>query len=418
MNWLRHAYIIFVPIILLTNNVLLVAQNTVLLKGSIYDIETGNPVNGVNIYNINLRNGATTAASGAYSIRVNEGDTLVFSHVGYVKQQQVITSGVFTMDVAFEPSVTILPAAEVRPVVKISYGMMLDVGDYAFIGDSILYYGYCYRYDKNRNPWLVLVNGQGDTVATFCAGADGRLFRDCMGNLHFLTAATAFQLSFDTDSIVLLYPSPKKEFLEIVQPCIIQSGSKFLFSEYSDRNQILMYYYADTLSQSYEMLRTIVDEVKHEMFVFHGVFLSMGNCNGPSDADLRFEDMMFDSVFAPAIKLRDTIALINYTDSVIEWYNNDFHFLGKVGIQFQNNRYIENQILTDEVTGNVYAVYLKNGKTKLRQIYIHSGTLGKEISIPDFAWVGNLKVHNGQLYFLYREKFTGDFQALYKMGLQ
>lgn len=389
------------------------------ISGKVFDAETGEPVADVNVVVKSNGSGTITGAGGVYTASVKAtGDTLMFSHVRYASQEYAVQSLHINHNISLEPMLHMLPPAEVRPVFNVSRGMLLDVSDYTFVGDSILYVGYCYRYGKDKNPWLVMMGPQGDTVFTHCVGIEGNLFRDCLGNIHYLTEKSAFQLVFAHKSVELAYQYPIKKFNEAMQPCKLESMGKLLFGEYAESNQVLFYYYTDTISLQWEMFRTIADERKLEMLAFQGLFFSMGQ-KGPDAADLRFEKMMmYKPVFAPVVKANDTIAIINYTDSLIEWYTPRFEFLGSIGISFQNNRFIENQIVVDNTNGKVYAVFLRNGKTVVRQIFLHNGSLGPDIHIPDFYWIDNIQVHRGKLYFLYREKYTGDLRSLYRMNLE
>jgi hypothetical protein len=361
--------------------------------------------------------GTITDKNGMYSILIkSKNDTIVYSHVMYNTVEKNYYASNIKADILFEMTVNLLPVAVVKPVVNISKGMLLDVTDYIFVGDSIMYVGYCYRYKKNKNPWIVMIAPDGDTVFAQHIGFEGKFYRDCMNNIHYLTEDKAYQIFIENDSLSLLYPTDIAEFKSIMDDCKFESNGKFLFSQFSDKNQILIYYCTDTVTYETEIFRTIMDEVKLNMLAFQGRFFSMGPA--PTDADLRFEEMMFKPVFAPVIKVNDTISIINYTDSRIEWFDTSFNELGNTTIHFQNSKFCENEIVIDEVSGKIYAVFLRNAETMVKEIFIHDGTTGENISIPDFYWIDNIQVRNNKLYFLYREKYSGDFRALYRMNLE
>lgn len=393
------------------------SQKTILVKGSLFDAETGQPISGVHVMIKGTDQGTTTDEAGRYSINLNKlNDALTYTHVSYKTEEKAYTGTNLKADVILEPMINMLPPATVKPVINISKGMLLDVTDYYFIGDSILYSGFCYRYNKKNNPWIILLAPNGDTIFNYCVGMEGEFYRDCLDNLHYLTKETAYQIVFENNSMKLDFPTEIEEFRSTMDNCKFESNNKLLFSQYSDRNQILLYYHADMETFETEVFRTIADEVKLNMLAFQGMFFSMGS--PPTEHDLRFEELMYNPVFAPIIKAHDTISIINYTDSKIEWYDTSYNALGSTPIYFQNSKYCEDQIIVDEVTGRVYAVYLKNGKTSVREIFINSGSVGDEISIPDFYWISNIKAYNDKLYFLYREKYSGELRALYRMFLR
>jgi hypothetical protein len=392
------------------------AQKPTVVKGKVFDLETGQPISDVNISIKSTSLGTTTDKTGTYTLTLRSAkDTIVYSHVQYVSLEKQYTGTNLKADVLLEPLVNMLPVATVKPVVNISKGMLLDVTDYCFIGDSILYSGFCYRYNKKQNPWLVMIAPNGDTVFSYCTGVEGEFWQDCLGNTHYLTEKTAYQIVFGKNSVSLEYPTDIDEFLSVMESCKFESNGKLLFSTFSDRNQILVYYLADTTSYETEIFRTIADEVKLNMLAFEGMFFSMGA--PPNDHDLRFEQMMYEPVFAPIIKTDDTIAIINYTDSRIELYDTLFKEIGTKDIYFQNSKYCEDEIAADADGGRVFAVFEKNGKVSVKEIFLNSGATGEELAIPDFLWIDNIKVHNDKLYFLYREKYSGELRALYRMFL-
>ncbi len=393
------------------------SQKPIVVKGNIYDLESGEPVSDVNVIIKGTDKGTTTDKKGSYSITLQSTkDTIIYSHIMYVVLEKTYLGTNLNADILFEPLVTTLPEATIHPVVNVSKGMLLDVTDYYFYGDSILYSGFCYRYNKKNNPWIVLLAPNGDTVFTYCVGKEGKFYHDCMGNLHYLTEETAYQIIFEKNGMRLDFPTEINEFRSIMNDCKFVSNGKVLFSQFTDRNQILVYYYADMTTYETEVFRTIADEVKLNMLAFQGLFFAMGP--PPNEHDLRFEEMMYEPVFAPVIKANDTISIINYTDSEIELYDTSFNRIGSAPIYFQNSKYCENEIVIDEISGRVYAVFLKNGKTSVKEIFINSGTIGKEKSIPDFYWIDNIKVYDDKLYFLYRTMHSGELRALYRMTLE
>ncbi|MDD3741179.1 MAG: carboxypeptidase-like regulatory domain-containing protein [Bacteroidales bacterium] len=397
--------------------VILNAQKPIVVKGNIFDSETGEPISEVHIYIKNGTTGTTSDSKGAFSITLNSlNDTLLFTHVRYNDYMQAFHSSDFQAKILLEPRINMLPDAIVKPVINISKGMLLDVIDYYFFGDSIIYSGFCYRYNKHNNPWIIMISPKGDTVFTYCVGKEGRFYEDCFKNLHYLTDDTAYQMILSNDSVYLDFPTDIDEFLNIMEACKFTTGTKALLSQYSNRNQMLIYYYTDLISYETEVFKIITDEIKMNMLAGQNLFFAMG-CP-PNEHDLRFEEMMYNPVFAPIVKTKDTIAIINYTDSKIEWYDTLFNYLGEETIYFQNSKFCQNEIIVDKVSGRVFAVYLRNGKTSVKEIFIHSGSTGDEISIPDFFWIENIKVHDNQLFFLYRKQQSGDFRALYRMILE
>jgi hypothetical protein len=393
------------------------AQNKILVRGKVFDSETGKPVSEVHVFVKGSTEGTITDASGNYSVYIEKKkDTLVYSHIQYEVFDSAYYVSTINADVLLDPKISILAEAVIKPIMNISKGMMFDVTDYFFIGDNILYSGYCYHYKKNRNPWLLLKTSKGDTIFSECVGKEGTFFKDCFDNIHYITEKTAYQLVIENDSIWFEYPTRVDEFMEAMENCHMEVNNKVIVSQYYNSNQVLIYYLIDKETIETEIFRTVADEAKLNMFIYRGLFFSMGP--PPSEADLRFEELiMYKPVFAPIIKAREKIFIINYAESIIESYDTCFQSLNKVPIYFHNVRFCKDEIVVDNVTGKVYAVFRNRGKTSVKEIDIDKGEIGQEIDIPDFYWIDNIKINNGKLYFLYREKYSTKLRSLYRMNL-
>ncbi|WP_299225715.1 TonB-dependent receptor [uncultured Psychroserpens sp.] len=92
----------------------LFAQTTV--TGTVTDLADASPLPGVNILVKGTTTGASTDFNGNYSIKVNEGDILVFSYLGYVTQE-ITYNGQSTIDVTLAED-----AAQLDEIVLIGYG--------------------------------------------------------------------------------------------------------------------------------------------------------------------------------------------------------------------------------------------------------------------------------------------------------
>lgn len=92
----------------------LMAQSTV--TGTVTDKANAMPTPGVNVIIKGTTRGASTDFDGKYSLEISEGETLVFSYVGYTTQEIVYT-GQSSIDVAL-----VEDAAQLDEVVLIGYG--------------------------------------------------------------------------------------------------------------------------------------------------------------------------------------------------------------------------------------------------------------------------------------------------------
>ena len=92
----------------------LIAQTMV--TGTVTDQADASPLPGVNILVKGTTTGASTDFDGIYSIKVNQGDILVFSYLGYVTQE-ITYSGQSTLDIML-----VEDTAQLDEIVIIGYG--------------------------------------------------------------------------------------------------------------------------------------------------------------------------------------------------------------------------------------------------------------------------------------------------------
>lgn len=101
-------------VVFLLSSTLAFAQNKV--TGTVTD-KTGEPLIGVNVLEAGTTNGCITDVDGKYSLNVEKGKTLVFSFIGYTKQEVKVTQNV--VDVTMSEDSELLDE-----VVVVGYGSM------------------------------------------------------------------------------------------------------------------------------------------------------------------------------------------------------------------------------------------------------------------------------------------------------
>lgn len=97
-------------------NIVLFAQSGVTVKGTVVSGADNFPIPGVNVIVLNTTKGATTDFDGAYEIKVNKGDVLQFSYVGY-KSKTVVVGDQTTINISMVEDV-----AKLDEIVVIGYG--------------------------------------------------------------------------------------------------------------------------------------------------------------------------------------------------------------------------------------------------------------------------------------------------------
>jgi TonB-linked SusC/RagA family outer membrane protein len=76
------------------------------VTGTVKDSFTGDPLAGVNVVVKGTTNGTITGIDGNYRISISEGNSLIFSFIGYVTTEIPVSSSTSTLDISLEEDVT------------------------------------------------------------------------------------------------------------------------------------------------------------------------------------------------------------------------------------------------------------------------------------------------------------------------
>ena len=413
-----NPYRFIIVLLFLFPATLIVAQNNHLITGYITDKETGKPIYNVNIKETRSNNGTTTNENGFFFIKTNKLPTVFeFSHVAYKTLKHECSISSTKINLTMEKLTDSLPEIKISAhrVVNLVERKFFDVVDYEFYNDNILLLAYSYK--DNINPWLIMMNDKGDTLFRSPVKRDGNLYRDCLGNIHLITKDFAYQIFIENKQLQLLYPLNPDTFHKILDPCITEIHHNFFIKQWSLNNQVLSYSLVNSEDSSKKTVKVISDKKAIRMLADRNRFYSMG-VSAPSEADIRFEEMcFFNPIFAPLLKLKEKVAIFNFVDSKIELFNENATPIKDVPIDFQKIKGWQEEIISDEITGKVYAIFKQNGLTNIREIDIETGIPGKIIDVPNFKYIQNMKARAGYLYFLYRINSPMELMKLYKMSI-
>ena len=394
-------------------------NNRITISGSIYNVETGEVIEGVHVYNKTLENGTITYKSGYYKLKsTNKPSKIIISHVAYHDTIiNIESSKNITINIGLTPKVDILATAIITPIVDIIKEKPLYIWDYSFYDDDILILG-C-RNKKINRPVLVMMEANGDTICSLALNGKRpeNLFTDCMNNNHLITKSTAYQVYFDSTEIKLLYPNKLCDFENSLGNCVTELDDKLYFHQYYYKNQVLKYYYIDSKDSTSQEIRLITDVNGLAMLTHSRRFIEMGKAIEVK-TNQRFEEMCFyDEIFVPLVKLNDSIIIFNYVFDNIEIYDGKAVFIKDVPIVFHKDKNWKEEIYIDEIKGKAYTIFKTDGISYLHEINIHTGELENKATIPDFLFVENIKIRDNVVYFLYREKENQEYNKLYKMRI-
>lgn len=381
------------------------------IRGTVVD-EKGQGISSVHIWLDGTTNGTITNKKGAFFIEVDKFPIHIrVSHLSYISVKMKLESAEdLKKPIALIAMVNTLPTAIVgaNRVVDLTEGSWYDISDFEIYQDHILLLAY--RWKQKKNPWLIMLNEGGDTLWTSYIGKDGELYKDCLGQIHLVNKKAAYQL-FIEESDFQLYPAVSlKDFKEQLEPCIASHDEKIYLEQYTYANQILYYYEADLSDTTYHKIATVVDRRSLRWLDDD----AKGKSPLRNEHEKRFEELFFyDPIYAPLIKQGDTTIIFDFVNGQIELYDNEFNIISSAGIDFHKTLKWKEKLFVDEKTSKVYSMFRRGGFHSLHEINLWTGELSQSVNIPQFTFVGKLRVHNSKAFFLYRDRATD--QALTKI---
>jgi hypothetical protein len=431
--------------ILLGQNIF--AQDPVLIRGRIVDKVTGTAISDVNIKLKDLPVGTTTSNEGTFRILVKELPVILeISHIGFLPK--LIEIKQYTEEqiiISLEPTSKELKEVMVsgRKVETIYKHDDYSVLDYEFLGDDILML-------VNRNSFsreLILLNTADDTIAKLNTTRfkPRQLFKDCLGNIHVLCNDTAYQLGALDKGIDLFYPAPMDEFVKMIYPCIDLLGDKLYIKFYLYNNLVLEYDYVKEGENKLHVLRQIIDSEKTDLInsnPYIQTLLNMNYFGGLEDRVLnlgsamamayqikmlgelrtsQFEahylsSIVLTPVFAPLLKVNDTIVIFNHPADQIEFYDSNDRLTRLVSIDYHNDRDWEKEIFLDEATNKVYCLFLHSGIYELKEINLLTGKPDHSTKIH-YPFAKTIKVNDGYVYYLYKRAGEWENSKLFRQKL-
>ena len=386
------------------------------ISGKVLDISTYEPIPNCNIKISGTTKGAISDIKGNFVFsHFNFPITLYVSHVGFENQYVKVEKANSNLKIALIRKSYILDSINVsaNPIVNIVKDKPLYIWDYEFFEDNILILAFL---DNSMfKPRLILINDFGDTLCVKPVKKARRFYKDCLDNIHLIGSDEVHQIYYDSKNLSFPYSSPLSVIDSVLNPCIEYLSGYFYMSRYYYNDQILRYYYVDEETAKYEVLSTISDSLGLVHLVDEERFAGMGTY---TESDVRFAKLFFfNPVFAPLTSIDSTICIFNYSNNVIEKYDDGGNCIEVVSIDFHHIKNWKEQLLVDEVLGKVYTVFKRNGITSISEINITTGEIGKAILIPKFIFVDKLKIRNGSLYFLYMERSFTEYKKIYRMKI-
>ena len=405
-------------ILLLFHEITFSQQKGFYLKANVKDSTTSDAVANASVVINGTTNATLTDNKGNFSLWIDKTPSILkISHLGYQEKFIKIEShATNNLNIVLSKKINLLRelSVNINKPIPLNEGQPLYIKDYEFSGDKII--ALAYNFKTYPKAFLYIMNQNGDTLCSAKLKNSGKLYKDCFKNNHFITNSTVWQLLADSSLVSMVHPEDIETFNDEILPLITELNGNYFFEKYYYHDQLLQYYYYDKKVAKLKELKVIMD--KSKLFMLRDRERIIDGSSDPAVQE-RFEDLAFyKPVFAPLIKLHDTICIFDFTNSKIEFYSDSVSMIKEIPISFHNNKYWKREIFLDDVKEKVYTLFRKDGISTIQEINLKTGELANSSVIPELPFIDKIKINNDNIYFLYTEhNEQSNYKKLYRMKI-
>ncbi|MCB9230826.1 MAG: carboxypeptidase-like regulatory domain-containing protein [Bacteroidia bacterium] len=302
---------------------------------------------------------------------------------------------------------------------------LIHIHNYEFSGENLV----LLIQEPGSNQHKLILYNQEDSILDVAYGVEpiSGLFRDCFGKVHLLSKNYACQLLESPNQLRFACDS-LEEFERVVRPVLGAIGSTLFYGQaLNDFESVFYSVTADRKGSSLvyttrdrEKIRRVEDD---RLMASKNVPLYgwMGDAMRESSEANAYEQYMKKIGNAPIIVPLKVVG----NEAVIFDHANDklvrFNMLGdsldEAPISYHKERFWQKKLVVDELRREVYTVFLKNGKSILKEIDLETGEISGEWTIP-MQFVQNIRIRGGYAWFIYKDSVYDDIRRLFRMQLK
>jgi hypothetical protein len=404
-------------------------QNTIF--GKVVDAKTKLPLKNVAVQIDASLKGTTSDTSGFFKLSVKENEILLkFSSLGYeIKYLAVNAKKEALLLVELTEKLNVLEEVVIgsSSVEVIAKDKRNDVLDYNFYDDNILL---IMQRTGGAQSKLALINPALDTLCIIKLPDEPlRLFKDCFGHHHVVCERGVYQVYSKDSLLYFLPPVSIQDFETLLAPCVAEDSVNLYFENrsgahpvdagfriFNSHNHTVVYSSVSKKNKTQSTLALIRDDKTIKLREDEEYHTKLKNDAGLKPDPLFAEVILFKEIYAPLFRINDRILIFDYVNGKIKSHNLGGEITAIATIDFHEEKSWQREMCVDEKQNKAYALFEKNGVTELKEINTVSGKLGKPTKIP-FVFVGNIKVRDGYVYFLYKGKEYSDTRYLSRLKL-
>lgn len=321
-------------------------------------------------------------------------------------------------------------AAPGVPIVYFNSGR-LSVADFEMLPNGeILLLTYPKRLKKGNE--LLVWDGRNIKRTFEVPDIAEELVRDYRGNPHVVCENNVFGVHVQSKEIVLSNIE-KNYFFKYLAPILDTNKTKMYFSNFNKDYPAFEYYTYDQEDSSYMKIQQIKDDLMMELYRSEFKWVDVRTKLWAKNLELQTgidaeiyvganyftQSPYYKELYAPLFHRRDSLFIFDYYKDKLRIYDNLGEPLDSISIYHHYDKRKtgwESQLLQDDVSGEIYALFDRAGYTYLGWIDTKTGEITEQVKL-EYRFVEKVAVSNNFIYYIYRPFESPQKKYLYKERL-
>ena len=416
-------------------------QKNIFVRGTIIDSETKQPIAlaHIKIHNQNII--TKTDEQGAFNMYfyAQKRTTLVISHTSYQTTYEVVNAEKDTLNLTINlekktVELTTFTVEDNSKPIAVFKSVEISIADYEFSKDNFIFIAY----EKNpaKDSKLYLVDKQQTILAThFIPCEPVELYTDYLGNINLICKKAIYRIEISNQNQITLYKLPLEDFYQLIKPVIDTLGKSIIFSDFLQQFPRFKYYAFNTEDTTMSIIKEVVHKDMDWQYQYEYYDLNNAEKQFAKRMAKKYKDydkhdiaaamtgfasnFMYEEVYAPLFIINDTIHIFDHYENEIAKFIYDTVPTASVNIDYhiqQNGSKWKKQLFMDELNGDIYALFLKQGYFILKKINTQTGRVISETKLQH-QFVSKIKIKEGYVYYTYKPQQTLQKKFLFKEKL-
>lgn len=379
--------------------------------------QDGKPVSGAIINNGNKQ--VYSNAKGCFGIDTMEVKFLKIHRIGF-EPLKVFTKSISSNTLQMHRKDNTLATFEVNgishPDTIVSSPVWM-IKDYVFSGDLI----WLLTWEKRPDRCVLrLFNQDNEQLTQFQLDDNAEaFFKDASGSIYLECKSSVFRVSPD-----ILLPIRTDDYYTGIRRVPVMNDSAMVYSTWrNDRPEFA--YLKLKRNGNYDTILTVQDKHLRDLYYAEFKFLSFKDqteinrrCRrtGEDKYDIAAaytgftRSIWWHPLYSPMMKQNEQFEVFeHYRDSLVV-FDEKLNRADQSNIQFHEDKAYRKQLIQDETTGDVYALYLRHGVSWLKNLTKNDA---EEFRLTH-RYVEKIHIKDRQVYYLYRPFESSQNTYLYR----